>query len=67
MAMTLRLPDELNEKVRQQAEAEDLSMQAVVVKATREYLARHGLNAEIDEAMAEIKATFGEALRRLGE
>lgn len=65
--MTLRLPDELNEQVKQQADVEHLSMQALVIKATREYVARHSLNTEIDEAVAEIRATFGDALRRLGE
>ncbi len=67
MAMTLRFPDELRTAVERQADAEHLSMQALVLKATREYLARNGLNREIDDAMAEITATFGDALRRLAQ
>jgi predicted transcriptional regulator len=67
MAMTLRLPEELDSKMKQQAKAENLSMQALIEKASQEYVARHSLHAEIDNAMAEIKVTFGDALRRLGE
>ena len=67
MAMTLRLPDDLHLCVERQAGAEHLSMQALVIKACREYVSRHQINGEIDDAMAQIKATFGDALRRLGE
>lgn len=67
MAMTLRLPDDLHTCVERQAGVEHLSMQALVVKACREYVERHQLNDEIDAAMAQIKVNFGDALRRLGE
>jgi predicted transcriptional regulator len=67
MAMTLRLPEELDEKVKQQAKAERISAQTLLTKAAEEYVMRHSINAEIDDAMAEITVTFADALRRLGE
>jgi predicted transcriptional regulator len=67
MAMTLRLPAELDAKVKQQAKIERISAQALLTKAAEEYVMRHGLNADIDDAMAEITVTFADALRRLGE
>lgn len=67
MAMTLRLPDELVERVRRQAEGEHISMQNLVVKATEEYVDRRSINGEIDVAMEKIKARYGDVLRRLGK
>lgn len=67
MAMTLRLPEQLDEQVKKQARAEGISAQTLLERAAQEYLARHVMNKEIDEGMAEIKAVFGDALRRLGE
>lgn len=67
MAMTLRLPEDLDGALKKQALEEHLSLQSLIEKAAAEYLDRHALNREIDEGMALIKATFGDALRRLGE
>lgn len=67
MAMTLRFPDDLDHRMKDQAQIEHVSVQALVNKAAREYLDRHELNREIDDGMAEIKAVYGDALRRLGE
>jgi predicted transcriptional regulator len=67
MAMTLRLPDELTEEVRRQADTEHMSMQLLVQKACREYVVRHSRTAAIDEAMEKIQGRYGEVLRRLGE
>lgn len=67
MAMTLRLPDDLAERVRKQAEGEHISMQNLVVKATEEYVDRRSINGEIDAAMDKIKSRYGDVLRRLGE
>lgn len=67
MAMTLRLTDELTERVRLQAECEHTSMQSLVVRATQEYVDRHSRGAAIDAAMEKIKGRYGDVLRRLGE
>jgi predicted transcriptional regulator len=40
MAMNLRLRDDLNEALRREAEAEGVSMHALVVRAIEEHLAR---------------------------
>jgi predicted transcriptional regulator len=67
MAMTLRLPDELVERVRKQAEGEHISMQNLVVKATEEYVGRRSKRARILAAVDGIKVDYAEALKRLGE
>jgi len=67
MAMTLRLPDELNEAMKKQAEAEHMSVHGLVIKAAEEYLARQGKRGLIDDAVGKIKVDFADALRRLGE
>jgi predicted transcriptional regulator len=65
--MTLRLPDELHDQVTRQAEAEEVSVQALANKAIREYLERRSLNADIDAAMGKIKDRYGDVLERLGQ
>jgi predicted transcriptional regulator len=44
MAMSLRLPDELNEELRATAESEGRSMQQVAVTAISEYIQRREVN-----------------------
>ncbi|MEV6847241.1 toxin-antitoxin system HicB family antitoxin [Actinoplanes sp. NPDC051411] len=65
--MTLRLPDELHDRVTRQAEAEDVSVQSLANKAIREYLERRSLDADIDVAMGKIKDRYGDVLERLGQ
>lgn len=67
MAMTLRLPEGLDGRVKELAKAQRISVAALLEKAAEEYVDRHTLNDDIDAAMAEVKETFGDALRRLGE
>lgn len=67
MAMTLRLPDELNEALKRRADVEHTSVHGLVIKASEEYLARHGKQVLIDDAVDMIKVDFADALRRLGE
>jgi predicted transcriptional regulator len=67
MAMNLRLPDELTERVREQADSEHISMQNLVVKATEEYVSRRSKRAMILAAVDGIKVDYADALRRLGE
>ena len=67
MAMNLRLPDTLNERVRSQAEAERVSMQALVTKAVEQYLTRNHKREMLDAGLAQLNVDFADALRRLGE
>jgi len=67
MAMTLRLPEELNEAMKKQADAEHTSVHGLLIKAAAEYVARHSKRALIDDAVGKIKVDFADALRRLGE
>lgn len=67
MAMNFRPSDELGDRLREQAEAEAISVQSLLVKAAEEYLARHTKRALIDEAMDKITVQYADALRRLGE
>jgi predicted transcriptional regulator len=64
--MTLRLPDDLHDRVTRQAATEDVSVQALANKAIREYLERRSLDADIDAAMDKIKSRYGDVLERLG-
>jgi predicted transcriptional regulator len=67
MAMTFRPSDELAQKLTTQAEAEQTSVQSLLVKAVQEYLERHTKKALIKGEVALVKANFADALRRLGE
>lgn len=67
MAMTLRLPDKLNEDLKVQADTEHTSVHALLLKAAEEYLARHTKRVLIDEAMDWITVEYADALKRLGE
>ena len=67
MALNFRPSDELARRLREQAEAEQVSVQGLLVKAAEEYLARHSRRTLIDEAMDRITVEYADALRRLGE
>jgi predicted transcriptional regulator len=67
MAMTLRLPDDLDSDLKKQAEREEISVHALIVKATREYVDRHSKQQAVTEAVDRIKTQYADALRRLGE
>lgn len=67
MAMTLRLNDEETRALRERAEREGLSMQAVARAAVRDYIDRTSKRELIDEVLDEQLPRYAEALRRLGE
>jgi predicted transcriptional regulator len=67
MAMTLRPDERLTEALRQQAEAEGRSMQAVALDAIDEYIARRQHRALVDEAIDKVVTRHADLLRRLGE
>lgn len=67
MAMTFRPSDELATKLSSQAEAERISVQALLSKAAQEYLDRNTKKALIRDEVLKVKTNFADALRRLGE
>lgn len=67
MAMTLRLPDELAEKLRALSETTGSSMQQLVTIAVNDYVTRNDKRRAIDGALDKILVDSADALRRLGE
>ncbi|WP_443079272.1 CopG family transcriptional regulator [Streptomyces sp. NBC_01498] len=65
--MNLRLRDDQHEALRRQAEAEGLSMHAIVLKAVDHYLRLEGDRASVRRLGATYAARHSELLRRLGE
>lgn len=67
MAMSFRPNEDLAERLRHQADAEQVSVQTLLVNAAEEYLARHTKKALISRAVVRVQNDFADALRRLGE
>lgn len=67
MAMTLRLPDEEAEALRQRAALERRSMQEWARQAIREYVERHSRADLLERVLDEEIPRYAEALRRLAE
>ena len=67
MAMDFRPPERLAERLRAQADAEHVSVHALLVKIAEDYLARHTKKAMIAREVQVVQANFADALRRLGE
>lgn len=65
--MTLRLPAEKAQALRERAKEEDRSQQDVLVAALDEYLDRHSRRALLDDVLATEVPRYADALRRLGE
>lgn len=65
--MNFRPSDDLALKLKTQADAEHVSVQHLLVKAAEEYLIRHDREQRVKANTEQIKARFGDALRRLGE
>jgi predicted transcriptional regulator len=67
MALTYRPTDELLNRLREQADNEHLSVQALLDRAVEDYLERNAKKALITRSVAATKIEFADALRRLGE
>ncbi|NUU18019.1 Arc family DNA-binding protein [Cellulomonas humilata] len=63
MAMTLRLPDDLQEALKETAEREGRSMQAVAIEAVRVYTTER--TRRRDETIARLVRDHRETLSRL--
>lgn len=64
--MTLRLTEDEQRVLRAQAEAEGASMQDVVRRAIRDYVARSEHRSRVDAAARRILDVHAEAIERLG-
>ena len=65
MAMTLRLPDEIQSLLRHYADEQGISTHAAVVAAISEWL-EHKLDEEIHGIAQQVVADDAELLHRLG-
>lgn len=67
MAMTLRIPDELNERLEELAAAEHMSKSAFVLRALREEADRRQRRTAVGEAFDYVMSHDAEAMRRLAD
>ncbi|MGK2957782.1 MAG: DUF6290 family protein [Acidimicrobiales bacterium] len=67
MAMTLRLTDEEQEALRDNAARDGISMQDAARRAVREYVERGKHHERVSAAAERVKTAHGEALQHLGE
>ena len=67
MAMTLRLPDDETEALRERAEMEHTSMQDLARRAIREYIETHSRSDLLDRVLDQELPRYAEALERLGQ
>jgi predicted transcriptional regulator len=66
MAMTLRLDDDEQQALREQAAAEGASMQDIARRAIREYVARSDHQHQVSAAADRILEVHADAIERLG-
>lgn len=67
MAMTLRLTDEEQARLRQRAAQEGTSMQEVARRAVREYIGAEDHRDRVFASARRVLDAHADALRRLGE
>jgi predicted transcriptional regulator len=66
MAMTLRLDDDDQRALREQADAEGASMQDIARRAIREYVARRDHQHRVTATADRILDVHADAIERLG-
>ncbi|MGH3727904.1 MAG: hypothetical protein ACRDTU_04025 [Micromonosporaceae bacterium] len=67
MAMTLRLPEDIDRAARELAAREHRSLHGFVVNAVDEYIRRHGMDVVVDQIGANLAERYADALDRLGK
>ncbi|MCT2591265.1 Arc family DNA-binding protein [Streptomyces sp. N2-109] len=67
MAMNLRLPEEIQDALKQRAESEGRSMNAVAVRAIERYLADEADRETVRKLGAKYAVKHADLLRKLGE
>lgn len=65
--MNFRPSETLATRLKEQADAENVSVQHLLSKAAEEYLVRHNRRKALDDALDTVMGTYADALRRLGE
>jgi hypothetical protein len=67
MAMTLRLPENIDRTARILAEREHRSLHGFVVNAVEEYIHRHGMDVLVEQIGQSCVERYADALDRLGK
>ena len=67
MAMTLRLPDNIDQAARALAEREHRSLHGFIVNAVEEYIRRHGADVVVEQLGQSFVKRYADALDRLGK
>lgn len=67
MAMTLRLPEDIDARAKVLAEREHRSLHSLVVNAVDEYIRRHGIDIVVQQIAQNGAARYAEALDELGK
>lgn len=67
MAMTLRLPEEIDRAARVLAEREHRSLHGFIVNAVDEYIRRHGTDLVVEQIGTSLAERYASALDRLGK
>lgn len=65
MAMTVRLPDDLDNQLEQIARERHVSKHAVILEATARFVASEAKTAKVVSAVDDITERYAEALDRL--
>lgn len=65
MAITLRIPDELDAKLSELADAQHSSKHALVLRAIEEHVAREAKNRVVLASLDETTRDYAELIRRL--
>lgn len=65
MAMTVRIPAELDERLEALADARHSSKHAVVLRAVEEYVARESRTAIVLESLDETTRDYADLIQRL--
>jgi len=63
--MNLRMAEELSRRLKEQAEEEGVSMNALAAKAIEQYLARNARQTEVTSILAEEMPRWAELMERL--
>lgn len=66
MAMTLRLTEDEQAALREQAQAEGISMQEAARRAVREYVVRGRHRERVSDAAKRVMEAHADAIERLG-
>lgn len=67
MAMTLRLPEDVDRQLDELARSTHVSKQSLVIQATEELLRRREAQRKIDRAVEDTFERYGDVVERLAD